>query len=412
MKRSRLNYIVDIVIALSFIALAVTGLLKYQRVIHFFAERDIILPANGITQVHRWSGAVLTAGAVLHLVLHWKWLVNMTKKAWRRVFPRRFSRWIPGIIGGVFIIFMIAVFRLMITDGDRTPLYPGQGTAAGVDEQVRRPQLSDTPPDFREGLQWETEGRVSIRGHGSFSFDPAMVETVRSDVFAEGAFSAFDILVHLDDREDIDLRYYFDEALSTHVIRSLNGEENWWYRVIYDGGWSENNVFRMDLYPYKERALVSFTPEREETLERIYDTVRAETSRLKRAGGMIVIPEVVIDGTRESYRFENVEVNSHNLRPDLFREGVITAIDVIMSLGDQDKIEYDIGWFDSIGTAEVVRSFFVQRINADTASGRCGFVYDSGSEEFHGFRGNHIHLPPDARVLTSPEYVRFFWICI
>jgi hypothetical protein len=105
-------------------------------------------------------------------------------------------------------------------------------------------------------------------------------------------------------------------------------------------------------------------------------------------------------------------VTAHNLRDDLFQEGVITAIDVIMSMGDQGLIDYDIQWFESIGTAEIVRNYFVQRIDEDAAAGRCGFVFDSGSHHFFGFRGNHIHLPSDARVITAPEYVRYFWICI
>ncbi len=29
-----------------------------------------------------------------------------------------------------------------------------------------------------------------------------------------------------------------------------------------------------------------------------------------------------------------------------------------------------------------------------------------------GFRGNHIHLPSDTRIINSPEYVLYYWICI
>jgi hypothetical protein len=436
MKRAWFNYIVDIIIALSFVALAVTGLLKYQRIIHFFAGRGITLPADGITQVHRWSGGVLTAGAVLHLVLHWKWLMNMTGKVWRRFFPRdrtervgtrsaarremlregraqgKMKKWAPGVIGGVFIILMIVLILAVNHGEESSRLFPGQSSALGIEEQLKRPQPSGDPPDFTQGQMWSGDASISIKGEGTFDFRPSEVESVRPDIFTDGAFSVFDILVHLDGRGDISMRYSYDEELATHVIRSINGNGPWWYRIVYDGGWSENNVFRMDLYPFKEGSSVTVAPEREERMERIYSPFRGETGRLERNAGKIVIPEVFIDGTRENLYFENVEVTAHDLRPDLFHEGVITAIDVIMSLGDQGKIDYDIGWFDSIGTARIVRNFIVQRINEDAAAGRCGFVYESGSHDFYGFSGNHIHLPPDSRVLTSPDYVRFFWICI
>jgi hypothetical protein len=98
------------------------------------------------------------------------------------------------------------------------------------------------------------------------------------------------------------------------------------------------------------------------------------------------------------------------MREDLFEKDVITALDVIMSLGDMGKLTYELKWYDSIGTAGIVRSYWVESINSDSAYDRCGFVYESGSIRLMYF--NHIHIPTDIRVLNSPEYVEFFWICI
>ena len=54
----------------------------------------------------------------------------------------------------------------------------------------------------------------------------------------------------------------------------------------------------------------------------------------------------------------------------------------------------------------------IDGIDEDKSVGRCGFVYEEGSYQFSSFRGNHIHIPSDTRVLTSPEYIEWFWICI
>ena len=106
--------------------------------------------------------------------------------------------------------------------------------------------------------------------------------------------------------------------------------------------------------------------------------------------------------------FNDVLVVPHNLRSDTFQEDVITAIDVIMSLADQGKITYDLQWYDSIGTAGIVRSYWIERVNENQASGRRGFVYETGTKRF-GW-DNHIHIPSDWRAINSPDYGKWFWI--
>ena len=82
-----------------------------------------------------------------------------------------------------------------------------------------------------------------------------------------------------------------------------------------------------------------------------------------------------------------------------------------MSLGDQGFITYDIVWHDYIGTARV-NTYFIRTINGRYVSGRCGFVYETGDPDFFGMTGNHIHIPSDIRVIDSPEYAKWFYICI
>ena len=265
------------------------------------------------------------------------------------------------------------------------------------------------------GSPVETElaehGRITIRNVGEFEFKPRAIDSVRDDIFREGYFSIFDILVHLDERGDIDLTYHFDETMNTHIIDSLNGEENWWYRAYYHMGWGENNTFRMDHFPYKDRMTVTIGPVNENYLDEVYSVFRDEVRRRNENGGRIIIPEVSIRGPGTRLKLRDVEVLPHNLRKDIFQENVITAIDVVMSLGERGELSYDLKWYDTIGSA-IVKQYFVQRINDDVSFRRCGFVYEAGSQAFGGFRGNHIHLPSDTRVLNSPEHLSYFWICI
>jgi hypothetical protein len=182
--------------------------------------------------------------------------------------------------------------------------------------------------------------------------------------------------------------------------------------AYYDGGWPENNVFRMDHYPYKDGMYIRLLRDDKAMLDRIYNAFRQEVERKAGSNGLVVIPNIKITGPTTSLTFTNVLVEPHNLRTDIFREGTVTAIDAILSLADQDKLSYGLQWYDSIGTADIVRSYWVDRIDHDQSHDRCGFVYEAGSLDFEGFRGNHIHIPSDFRPLNSPEYMEWFWICI
>ena len=155
-----------------------------------------------------------------------------------------------------------------------------------------------------------------------------------------------------------------------------------------------------------------FYRESKSAIEAKYLVFREEMTRIARNNGDVIIPKVIIRTPSETLTFENVQVAPHHLRDDMYQKDHITAIDTIMSLGEQNKISYDLQWYESIGTAEIVKNYFVERINKHKAQGRCGFVYEAGSEKFNCFRVNHIHIPSDIRGINSPEYVEYFWICI
>jgi hypothetical protein len=253
-------------------------------------------------------------------------------------------------------------------------------------------------------------GSITIEGSNAFKFDPREIKTVRSDIFKEGYFSLFDILVHLDSKKSIDLNYHFEESMNTHVIDSINGISNWWYYAYYSGGWSERNAFRMDHYPYKDNTTIKVFPEDEDLISDVYKVFEQEVKKKELNEGAVIIPKITINGPKTKLTFSNVKVTAHNKRSDMFQPGVITALDAIMSLGDQNKIEYELKWYEEIAFADPVKNYWVHRINDDEAYDTCGWVYEEGSNQMHG--RNHIHIPSDSRVLNSPDYEEWFWICL
>lgn len=270
------------------------------------------------------------------------------------------------------------------------------------------------PDDIPTGRVPSALGTVDIEGLGSFTFNPLDVKPLRPGIFATGHFSVFDVLAQLADEGWFSMEYHYDRSLETHVIDRLDGRTGWWYRAHYAGGWSETNATRMDLFPYKDGMTIQFATRPEEYLAELYDSFAAEVMRKSLNLGRVVIPSVRV-GT---VVHENVPVSAHDVRADVLQSGVVTALDVLLSLADQRHIDaLKLTWYSSIGQATPVDSFSVERIydgdgvyDGESSPERGGWVYETGSLAFSGFRGSHLRVPADTRIIVSPEYMTWYWI--
>jgi hypothetical protein len=270
------------------------------------------------------------------------------------------------------------------------------------------------PDDHPVGRKPSLDGIVQIEGLGDFAFSPAEVETTRPDIFAEGHFSVFDVVAHLGNKGWFPLKYHYNARLDTHVIDELDGRMNWWYRTRCPGGWTETNVFRMDMAPYRDGMTVTLHPQPEEYMGRIYSSFAEELLRKSVNLGRVIIPEVRI-GTAV---YTNVPVSAHDFRDDLLRPGTVTALDVLLSLADQGKLDQlKVTWYSDLGGVEPADSLRVEQIDDGDdlydaeASEDSGFwVYETGSVEFSSFKGSNIRIPADQRVIVSPEYMTWYWL--
>ncbi len=242
-------------------------------------------------------------------------------------------------------------------------------------------------------------------GGTKYDFDPNEIESVRPDLFQNGSFSVFDILVHLNSTGEISLNSHFNISMDTYVIDSLNGNTDyWWYHIYYTGGDIEKNVVRMDHYPWKLGAIIRLYHESESYISDAYSLFKEEVDRFISNNNSIIIPKITITGNTFSVEFYNITVTPHNLRNETFKIDVITAMDAIMTLGDLGYITYELTYYVSFRRARYVHSYFVSKINTDETVGRCGFLFDV-SDSF-------IWLSADERIITSPESINFYWECI
>ena len=104
----------------------------------------------------------------------------------------------------------------------------------------------------------------------------------------------------------------------------------------------------MDHYPYKERMYNRIICEDSLMLNRVYYTYKDEIKRKSENDEKIIIPSVKITGPTTELIFYDVEVKPHNLRNDTFKNDVNTAIDVILTLSDENNFFYKLQRYDSI----------------------------------------------------------------
>lgn len=335
----------------------------------------------------------------------------------RDVTRRRFLQLLAG--GGAALVAGCAPEREATLNPTTAPAPPG-GLATPTDPRSTpgRPVSYSLPTDAgawapsasHAGSLPSGPAPVQIRGVGEFTFEADEVETLRPDIFQPGHFSLFDALVRVAEQGDITLEYHFSEQMNTHVIDAINGEGGWWHSAYYSGGWGEPNVFRIDMYPYKNGTLFWLHKERDQRLTAIYDSFLQEVTRLENNGGRIIIPEVTIRSPSGNTLFRDVLVTPHDVRMDVLQPGVVTGLDAILSLAEQGELSnLKLTWYERIGRADPVDSYWLEQIDRAEATGSCGFVYETG---VRGLGGNHIHIPSDVRVTVSPEYALWFWICL
>ena len=81
MSKIKLNYWIDVGLAISFFICFITGLIKWPGLINLIGVSAYkILYIKNISVLHDWSGLIMGLLVLVHLVLHWKWIVVVSKK--------------------------------------------------------------------------------------------------------------------------------------------------------------------------------------------------------------------------------------------------------------------------------------------------------------------------------------------
>ena len=100
MSRTKLNYLLDVVIAFAFILSSLTGVVflfagsgGYQGGRNPGFRTEMLGIDRSIwSGLHTWVSLVMIAGVLIHLVLHWNWILCMTRRMVREPWLRARTR--------------------------------------------------------------------------------------------------------------------------------------------------------------------------------------------------------------------------------------------------------------------------------------------------------------------------------
>ena len=95
--KAKTNFVVDAAIMLAMLGEAITGFVLwvilpsggYQGGRGLDTASTFVFQRHQWRDMHNWLAITIVAGILLHVVLHWNWIVCMARKMWREAFPKK-----------------------------------------------------------------------------------------------------------------------------------------------------------------------------------------------------------------------------------------------------------------------------------------------------------------------------------
>lgn len=85
MKRTSIVYSTSLALTAIFLIVGLLGILIFPGFLQFFGVNINSLPKVQMHRIHYWLGLLLMIVVSIHIFLHWKWLVGITKGYFQRV---------------------------------------------------------------------------------------------------------------------------------------------------------------------------------------------------------------------------------------------------------------------------------------------------------------------------------------
>ncbi len=239
----------------------------------------------------------------------------------------------------------------------------------------------------------------------AYAAQPDSPIPLRPDVYAEGHFSVMDVVLYASHvRDDLDVKAIWSEELGTHLLSTawdtdgdgtlseaeLNNRSTDWYPsyIWHDGEFDrlqgtpnlETVYVRADLGLAKSKMRIRIQPYNSAVTERRNMQFKLQADRRRANGDKVIVPLVwAIDAQgNDVVKVQNLEVTAHDLRTDIFQPGVITSMDVWLSLQDQGLADVRFTYWGTMSTEAEVNNYALTSVNGLRAQGMVGWAAATG----------------------------------
>lgn len=133
--QTRNNWLVDMAVGAGTLAATLSGIYflyfpvgGYQGGRNPMYGKTILFSRNTWDDLHTWGGVLMIAVVVIHVALHWKWVVNMAKRIWNESRGKcagmnwrgHFNVALDTLIGMSFLLTAISgIYFLFVPGGSR-----------------------------------------------------------------------------------------------------------------------------------------------------------------------------------------------------------------------------------------------------------------------------------------------------
>ncbi|MFC1606732.1 T9SS type A sorting domain-containing protein [Candidatus Latescibacterota bacterium] len=269
------------------------------------------------------------------------------------------------------------------------------------------------------------------------------IETVRPDIFAPGYFSMFDVILAVAEKNGLEVEYHYDESRKSHFISTIDDEEaDYWYHFSYDAGVNRSHeidyrrAYRWDEALWRHGVWIQVVTG--ENLDEIREEYLDEITRENEYGHVVPLVRIAVvpsdfggnpaGSGRVSARreFHDVKVTAHNYRATGFQSpyskpfqpGVVTSLDILLSLMDQGELNLVTSVFYSHFHKNFIDSYYVVALKFPGegtvhSSGRQGIVYITNNGSYVSTPNNAnrtFHMTCDISVVHAQDFSSWRWI--
>lgn len=97
-RGAQINVLIDLLVALGFLVTAVSGVYFLFLPAGYSGGRTpgwdpgLLFSRASWDMLHTWGAIVMILGALLHLAIHWRWIVNVSRRLWHSQLTRPASQ--------------------------------------------------------------------------------------------------------------------------------------------------------------------------------------------------------------------------------------------------------------------------------------------------------------------------------